>query len=121
MITNIPLQLQLLVSKNNYVLAYHLKIYCKKFKYIMPNIKVRQIAGKIAPSMVTNSAIVAGLLCLELYKTVVIDDKMRQCGEKPTQCVAISSLRNSNINLANPRFVFYTPCAAQREKVTKLK
>lgn len=69
--------------------------------------------------MVTNSSVVAGFLCLELYKTVLVDrvsNKRRK--KKIRQCVSVNSLKNANINLAIPRFVFYTPGVAQKEKAS---
>ena len=74
--------------------------------YSIPNAdrhKTKGIAGKIIPAMVTTTAMVAGLVCLELFKLVQ---------KKKLEC-----FKNSYCNLAIPLFTFSEPLEPEKVKV----
>lgn len=68
--------------------------------------RTKRIAGNIIPAIATTTALVTGLICLELYK--VIQDKK------------IEAYRSAFVNLALPLFTMSEPFPAQAVKSKKL-
>lgn len=72
--------------------------------------KTKQIAGRIIPAIATTTTAVAGLVCIELYKTVVADEEQWKVSPP------LDRFKNGFINLALPFYGFSEPIAAPKKK-----
>ncbi len=66
--------------------------------------QVKQIVGNITPSIITTSAIVAGLMCLEIYKLCQGHNN-------------IEYFKDTCLNLALPCIYFFEPSPPKQQKV----
>jgi ubiquitin-activating enzyme E1 len=66
----------------------------------------RAIAGRIIPAIATTTALVTGIICLELYKIVGTARKS----------LAIDAYKNGFVNLATPFMTFSEPSAPSKTK-----
>jgi ubiquitin-activating enzyme E1 len=87
--------------------------------------KTKQIAGRIIPAIATTTALVTGLVCLELYK-VRVSIHSGCASIDVFVCKVIDGKRdlekykNGFVNLALPFFGFSDPIAAPKQKVYHL-
>jgi len=69
--------------------------------------RTKMIAGKIIPAMISTTAVVSGLQCLEIFKVIQLKDK------------TIDSFRSSFANIAIPLYVFQSPLPCEVKKLGK--
>jgi len=70
--------------------------------------KTKQIAGRIIPALATTTAVVAGLIAVELYKTVERDGKIAK--------TPLERFKSGFLNMAGPLYAFSEPGRAQVKK-----
>ncbi|KAI6227320.1 hypothetical protein M3Y99_01268400 [Aphelenchoides fujianensis] len=70
--------------------------------------KTKQIAGRIIPALSTTTAVVAGLVCIELYKVI---EKEGRISKAP-----LERFKNGFLNLAGPFYAFSEPGKAPKKK-----
>nr|CAD2125795.1 unnamed protein product [Meloidogyne enterolobii] len=70
--------------------------------------KTKQIAGKIIPALATTTSVVAGLVCIELYKTIEVEGQRSKA--------PIERFKNAFLNLATPFIAFSEPGKAAKKK-----
>ena len=69
-------------------------------------LETRRVAGNIVPAMITTTAVVSALSCLELLKLVAAKASKRERS-------SLNSFRNAFLNLAQPFFAFTPPLPAE--------
>ncbi|KAL6059320.1 E1 ubiquitin-activating protein [Balamuthia mandrillaris] len=79
----------------------------------VPRLEAKLISGRIIPAIVTTTAIVAGLVCLELYKLVQRQRKKEEEKQEKEE-MPLSVFRDTFINLANLIFQQAEPLPPQK-------
>jgi ubiquitin-activating enzyme E1 len=72
------------------------------------SMKTKQIAGRIIPALATTTAVVAGLVSIELYKIVEAGGKIAKA--------PLERFKNGFLNLAGPFYTFSEPGKAPIKK-----
>lgn len=70
--------------------------------------KTKQIAGRIIPALATTTAVVAGLVSIELYKVVEANGKISKA--------PLERFKNGFLNLAGPFYTFSEPGNAPKKQ-----
>jgi ubiquitin-activating enzyme E1 len=73
-------------------------------------VETRRVSGNIVPAMITTTAVVSALSCLELTKSLASK-------KSNTNLIPLHLYRNAFINLAQPFFAFIAPLPAKRVAV----
>eukprot|EP01087_Luapelamoeba_hula_P016181 TRINITY_DN495_c0_g1_i1.p1 TRINITY_DN495_c0_g1~~TRINITY_DN495_c0_g1_i1.p1 ORF type:complete len:1073 (+),score=196.51 TRINITY_DN495_c0_g1_i1:80-3298(+) len=87
--------------------------------------KTKKIAGRIIPAIATTTAMITGLVALELYKIVqslgLPAHDTKDLAEGAPRALPIESYRNSYINLALPSFVQSEPMPCKKNVTNPAK
>lgn len=82
---------------------------------IADRLKIKGIAGKIIPALITSTSVASGLVCVELYK--LVDDGVKEGATSPHQRRrTIEDYKNNFVNLALPFVASSEPIAPPKNK-----
>ncbi|BHF68111.1 Ubiquitin-like modifier-activating enzyme 6 [Sparganum proliferum] len=84
---------------------------------LTPRHEVKRIAGRIIPAIATTTAVVAGLVCVEILKFFALSVPLSSKSYDPSPTALMKAARNHFVNLALPSLLSIRPSPCQRQSL----